>query len=87
MVKFSSVHAMLWEVSDRVSSPQNIALTYLRPIQTRGPYEKGCDASRSSPESLSSQRSGLNVNGSLKLAVDMEAANGFVDTVICSKHC
>lgn len=58
--------------------------SHLRPIQTRGPYEKGWLASRSSWSLLSSQRSGAKVKGSLKLAEDMEAANGFVDTVICS---
>jgi hypothetical protein len=55
-------------------------------MQTRGPYENGCDASRSSPDVSPNQRSGLNVKGSLKLAVDIEAAKGFVDTVICGRY-
>lgn len=59
-------------------------LGYLRPMQARGPYEKGWAASRSSWLLVPSQRLGANLKGSLKLAEDMEAANGFVDTMICS---
>lgn len=52
-------------------------------MQARGPYEKGWLASRSSCSLLPNQRLGTNLKGSLKFADDMDAANGFVDTVIC----
>lgn len=57
--------------------------SYFRPMQERVPYENGWLASRLSVLFSPIHLSDLNVQGSLKLAVDMLAAKVLVETTVC----
>ncbi len=65
------------------SHNEHIEGPYLRPMQDRVPYENGWLASRSSVQFSPVHLSGLNLQGSLKLAVDMLAAKVLVETTVC----
>ncbi len=59
-------------------------VTYLRPIQPRGPRENGFEAFKSSLLFFPSHLSGLKTWGSSKLAGSRLAATGLVDTMVLS---
>jgi hypothetical protein len=56
--------------------------TYFLPKHPLAPRENGCEASNVSFPAWPSQRSGLNSHGEEKLAWEMLAAMGLVETIV-----
>ena len=83
-IVLSSIHARLCTLLASSSSGHSSALsyTYFLPRQPRGPRENGCAASNMSRLFFPSHRSGLNLNGDSKFAVDKLVATGLVDTIV-----